>query len=84
MLANVGGTTVPSPALAPLALMVTMDAKKGVQLIRLRQPGLKIPIHYDDYDVCEPPARFSDGGREGWVGGKGCIFGPGREVWVYR
>ena len=51
MLAHLGGTTVPSPALLPLALMVTMDAKQGVQMMRLIQPDLTIPIHYDDYDV---------------------------------
>jgi L-ascorbate metabolism protein UlaG (beta-lactamase superfamily) len=57
MLANLGGTTVSSPALALLALMVTMDAKQGVQLIRLRQSGLTIPIHYDDYDVFASPLQ---------------------------
>lgn len=51
MLAHLGGTTIPSPTLAPLALMVTMDAKQGVELIRLIQPDLTVPIHYDDYDV---------------------------------
>ncbi|KAJ6105115.1 hypothetical protein N7523_010189 [Penicillium sp. IBT 18751x] len=51
MLAHLGGTTVPSPALAPLALMVTMDAEQGVQMIRMMKPELTIPIHYDDYDV---------------------------------
>jgi len=51
MLAHLGGTMIPSPTLAPLALMVTMDAKQGVELIRLIQPDLTVPIHYDDYDV---------------------------------
>jgi L-ascorbate metabolism protein UlaG (beta-lactamase superfamily) len=55
MLAHLGGTTVPSPALAPLALMVTMDAEQGVQMIRLIRPELTIPIHYDDYDVFASP-----------------------------
>ena len=55
MLAHLGGTMVPSPALAPLALMVTMDAEQGVQLIRLIQPELTIPIHYDDYEVFASP-----------------------------
>lgn len=55
MLAHLGGTTVPSPALAPLALMVTMDAEQGVQMIRLIQPDLTIPIHYDDYEVFASP-----------------------------
>ncbi|PLN76235.1 beta-lactamase-like protein [Aspergillus taichungensis] len=51
MLAHLGGTTIPSPSLAPLALLVTMDAEQGVRLIQLIQPDLTIPIHYDDYDV---------------------------------
>jgi L-ascorbate metabolism protein UlaG (beta-lactamase superfamily) len=55
MLAHLGGTMVPSPALAPLALMVTMDAEQGVQLIRLIRPDLTIPIHYDDYEVFASP-----------------------------
>lgn len=55
MLAHLGGTTVPSPALSPLAMMVTMDAEQGLQLIRLIQPDVTIPIHYDDYDVFASP-----------------------------
>jgi L-ascorbate metabolism protein UlaG (beta-lactamase superfamily) len=35
--------------------MVTMDAEQGLQLIRLIQPDLTIPIHYDDYDVFASP-----------------------------
>ncbi|RAL00774.1 MBL fold metallo-hydrolase [Aspergillus ibericus CBS 121593] len=34
MLVHLGGTTVPSPAMLPLAMMVTMDAKQGVELMR--------------------------------------------------
>jgi L-ascorbate metabolism protein UlaG (beta-lactamase superfamily) len=49
MLVHLGGTTVPSPRL-PL-LMVTMDAKQGLQLMRLVDPDVTVPIHYDDYDV---------------------------------
>ena len=45
MLAHLGGTTVPSPSL-PI-LMVTMDAKQGVELVRLINPDLTIPIHYE-------------------------------------
>ncbi|KAE8420107.1 beta-lactamase-like protein [Aspergillus pseudocaelatus] len=51
MLAHLGGTTVPSPALGPLAMMVTMDAKQGVQLMQLIRPDVTIPVHYDDYEV---------------------------------
>jgi hypothetical protein len=42
-----GGTTIPGPH-APL-LMVTMDAKMGVQLVHLIRPDVTVPIHYDDY-----------------------------------
>jgi L-ascorbate metabolism protein UlaG (beta-lactamase superfamily) len=51
MLIHLGGTTVPSPALSPFTLMVTMDAKQGVELMQLVKPGVTVPIHYDDYDV---------------------------------
>ncbi|KAL8710606.1 MAG: hypothetical protein Q9220_004830 [cf. Caloplaca sp. 1 TL-2023] len=53
MLIHLGGTTIPSPSL-PL-LMVTMDAKQGLGLVRLVDPDLTIPIHYDDYDVFLSP-----------------------------
>jgi L-ascorbate metabolism protein UlaG (beta-lactamase superfamily) len=59
MLAHLGGTTITSPFIGrlmePLALMVTMDAEQGLQLIQLIQPDLTIPIHYDDYDVFTSP-----------------------------
>lgn len=45
MLIHLGGTTIPSPSI-PL-LMVTMDAKQGIQLVRLINPDLTIPIHYE-------------------------------------
>jgi L-ascorbate metabolism protein UlaG (beta-lactamase superfamily) len=53
MLIHLGGTTIPGPKM-PL-LMVTMDAKQGVQLMQLVNPDLTIPIHYDDYDVFLSP-----------------------------
>jgi L-ascorbate metabolism protein UlaG (beta-lactamase superfamily) len=53
MLVHLGGTSIPS-AKAPL-LMVTMDAKQGVELLRLINPDVTIPIHYDDYDVFLSP-----------------------------
>ena len=49
MLVHLGGTTIPSPKL-PL-LMVTVDAKQGVQLMQMVNPRATIPIHYDDFDV---------------------------------
>lgn len=45
MLIHLGGTTIPSPSL-PL-LMVTMDAKQGIELVKLINPDLTIPIHYE-------------------------------------
>ena len=45
LLLHLGGTTIPSPSV-PL-LMVTMDAKQGVELIRLVKPDVAIPIHYE-------------------------------------
>jgi L-ascorbate metabolism protein UlaG (beta-lactamase superfamily) len=45
MLIHLGGTTIPGPSL-PL-LMVTMDAKQGIQLVKLIQPNVTIPIHYE-------------------------------------
>ncbi|MCJ1473267.1 hypothetical protein MMC13_001918 [Lambiella insularis] len=53
MLAHLGGTTIPSPSL-PL-LMVTMNAEQGLGLVRLIDPDLTIPVHYDDYDVFLSP-----------------------------
>jgi hypothetical protein len=47
MLVHLGGTTIPSPHV-PL-LMVTMDAKQGLELVRLIGPDMTIPIHFDDY-----------------------------------
>ncbi|KAL9112008.1 MAG: hypothetical protein Q9227_003628 [Pyrenula ochraceoflavens] len=53
MLIHLGGTTIPSPSL-PL-LMVTMDAKQGIEMVKLIQPDLTLPIHFDDYDVFLSP-----------------------------
>ena len=45
MLVHLGGTTIPSPSV-PL-LMVTMDADMGIQLIKLIDPDVTVPIHYE-------------------------------------
>ncbi|KAH0844494.1 hypothetical protein AYO21_00965 [Fonsecaea monophora] len=59
MLIHLGGTTVPGPHM-PL-LMVTMDAEQGVKLVKLVQPEVTVPIHYDDYDVfLSPLSDFKD------------------------
>ena len=53
MLVHLGGTTIPGPSM-PL-LMVTMDAKQGLQLMQMMDPDVTIPIHFDDYDVFLSP-----------------------------
>lgn len=53
MLIHLGGTTIPGPSL-PL-VMVTMDAKQGIQLRNLMDPDVTVPIHYDDYNVFLSP-----------------------------
>ncbi|MCJ1357419.1 MAG: hypothetical protein MMC33_007415 [Icmadophila ericetorum] len=69
MLVHLGGTTIPSPSL-PL-LMVTMDAQQGVELVRLINPDLTIPIHYDDYDVfLSPLSDFKKAMDEAGLGDK--------------
>ncbi|KAF4943163.1 hypothetical protein FGADI_13578 [Fusarium gaditjirri] len=55
MLIHLGGTTIPGPS-APL-IMVTLDAKQGVELMKMMDPDVTIPIHYDDYDVFLSPRK---------------------------
>ncbi len=43
-LLHLGGTRV-------VGLMVTMDARQGVEMLRIVAPRTAIPIHYDDYTV---------------------------------
>jgi L-ascorbate metabolism protein UlaG (beta-lactamase superfamily) len=47
-LLHLGGTMV-------LGVMVTMDAEQGLEVMRIVEPKLAIPIHYDDYDVFKSP-----------------------------
>jgi L-ascorbate metabolism protein UlaG (beta-lactamase superfamily) len=47
-LLHLGGTRV-------LGILVTMDGKQGVQLMRIVAPRRAIPIHYNDYDVFTSP-----------------------------
>ena len=54
-LLHLGGTRV-------LGIMVTMDAKQGLELLQIVKPMLAIPIHYNDYDVFKSP--LSDFQRE--------------------
>jgi L-ascorbate metabolism protein UlaG (beta-lactamase superfamily) len=47
-LVHLGGTKV-------LGVMVTMDAQQGVEAMRIVDPRITIPIHYNDYEVFESP-----------------------------
>jgi len=47
-LLHLGGTKV-------FGVLVTMDAKQGIEALRLVQPDTAIPIHYDDYPVFKSP-----------------------------
>ena len=35
--------------------MVTMDAEQGVEAMRIVDPRIAIPIHYNDYEVFTSP-----------------------------
>ncbi|HET8522209.1 MAG TPA: MBL fold metallo-hydrolase [Thermomicrobiales bacterium] len=53
-LLHLGGTEV-------LGIMVTMDGKQGVEMLRIVDPTDAIPIHYNDYDVFKSPlSDFED------------------------
>ena len=43
-LLHLGGTRV-------MGILVTMDAEQGVRMLKLVDPKMAIPIHYNDYDV---------------------------------
>lgn len=43
-LIHLGGTRI-------FGVLLTMDAKQGVEAIRIVDPAMAIPIHYDDYTV---------------------------------
>lgn len=47
-LLHLGGTRV-------MGIMVTMDGKQGVEMMRMVDPKTAIPIHYNDYDVFTSP-----------------------------
>ncbi|KAI1349663.1 Metallo-hydrolase/oxidoreductase [Xylaria sp. FL0043] len=55
MIVHLGGTTIPGPHM-PL-LMVTMDARQGVELMKLLNPDLTLPVHFDDYSVFLSPLQ---------------------------
>ena len=47
-LLHLGGTRI-------LGVLLTMDARQGVEAIRIVKPRVAIPIHYDDYPVFRSP-----------------------------
>jgi L-ascorbate metabolism protein UlaG (beta-lactamase superfamily) len=47
-LVHLGGTKV-------MGILLTMDAKQGVQAIQIIAPQTAIPIHYNDYTVMKSP-----------------------------
>jgi L-ascorbate metabolism protein UlaG (beta-lactamase superfamily) len=47
-LLHLGGTRI-------LGILVTMDAKQGVEALRIIRPRKAVPIHYDDYPVFKSP-----------------------------
>jgi L-ascorbate metabolism protein UlaG (beta-lactamase superfamily) len=47
-LLHLGGTKV-------MGIMVTMDAKEGLEMFNIINPRKAIPIHYNDYDVFKSP-----------------------------
>jgi L-ascorbate metabolism protein UlaG (beta-lactamase superfamily) len=47
-LLHLGGTRI-------LGIYVTMDAKQGVEALRILDPDAAIPIHYNDYGVFKSP-----------------------------
>jgi L-ascorbate metabolism protein UlaG (beta-lactamase superfamily) len=49
-LVHLGGTRI-------FGVLLTMDGKQGVELIKTVRPKLSIPIHYDDYTVFKSPLR---------------------------
>ena len=49
-LLHLGGTRI-------FGVMLTMDAKQGVEAIRIIRPHTAIPIHYNDYTVFKSPLK---------------------------
>ena len=47
-LLHLGGTTI-------MGIMLTMDAKEGLDMFNIVNPKKAIPIHYNDYDVFKSP-----------------------------
>ena len=61
-LLHLGGTTI-------MGIMLTMDAKEGLEMFNIINPKKAIPIHYNDYDVFKSPiedfqAKIKEAGIE--------------------
>jgi L-ascorbate metabolism protein UlaG (beta-lactamase superfamily) len=65
--------------------MVSMDAAQGVRLMKMVEPGVTIPIHYDDYEVFASGVAEFEGevGREK-VDGGGVVILERREAFEFR
>jgi L-ascorbate metabolism protein UlaG (beta-lactamase superfamily) len=61
-LLHLGGTRI-------AGVLLTMDARQGVEAVRIVDPKVAIPIHYDDYTVFKSP--LSDFQREDETAGVG-------------
>jgi L-ascorbate metabolism protein UlaG (beta-lactamase superfamily) len=48
MVIHLGGTRA-------LGVLVTMDGEQGAELVDLVDPGVAVPVHYDDYTVFRSP-----------------------------
>jgi len=58
MIIHLGGTRL-------LGMLLTMDARQGVDLTELIRPRVTVPVHYDDYSVfASPLSDFLDRARE--------------------
>lgn len=66
-----------------------MDAKQGVDVLKLIEPELAIPLHFNDYSVFKsPPSAFSRTAREAgledrvhyWLHGDTYTFAPAMPV----
>ncbi|HLU46241.1 MAG TPA: MBL fold metallo-hydrolase [Natronosporangium sp.] len=59
MLLHLGGTRI-------LGVLLSMDARQGLDLVQMIRPQLAVPIHYDDYRVFRSPLRHFLAGAERW------------------
>ena len=71
---HLGGTKV-------LGLLVTMDGAQGAELARMLDPGVTVPIHYDDYGVFKSPLEdFTAACSAGGVPSQVRLVGRGETI----